>query len=110
MLNRRIKKINFNFGARNKFKDSNWSILFGVFSIIIFVVACVYSGVNRGEAGLLVGIYGIIAMLINGYGFYLAVKSLKGDDIYFLTPLIGVVLNGLMLAAYVILIIIGFMV
>ena len=110
MLSQRIKKVNFGFGAHNQLKDSNWSIIFGIFSIILFIASCVISGVNRGEAGLLVGIFGIIAMLINGYGFILAVKSLKGDDIYFLTALIGVVLNGLMFAAYVILMIVGFMV
>lgn len=110
MLSQRIKKNRFNFGSRYKLKDSNWSIIFGIFSVILFITACVYSGINRGEAGLLVGVFGIISMLVNGYGFWLAVKSLKGDDIYFLTALIGVVLNGLMFAAYVILMIVGFMV
>lgn len=110
MLNQKIKKVNFSFGARNQLKDSNWSIIFGIFSVIIFIVSCIYSGINRGEAGLLVGFFGIISMVINGYGFWLAVKSLKGDDIYFLTALIGVILNGLMFAAYVILMIVGFMV
>ncbi|MBQ3061646.1 MAG: hypothetical protein IJD02_04315 [Lachnospiraceae bacterium] len=110
MLNQRIKKVNFRLGARNQLKDSGWSILFGVFSGILFIGACVYSGINRGEAGLLVGALGIIAMIADIYGFYLAVKSLKGDDIYFLTALIGVVLNGLMFALYIILMIVGFMV
>lgn len=110
MLSQRIRKVNFSLGGRNQLKDSNWSIIFGIFSVILFVVSCVISGINRGEAGLLVGVFGIVSMLVNGYGFGLAVKSLKGDDIYFLTALIGVILNGLMFAAYVILMIVGFMV
>ena len=110
MLSQRTKKGKFSFGSRYQLKDSNWSIIFGIFSVVIFVVSCVYSGINRGEAGLLVGVLGIIAMIVNAYGFALAVKSLKGDDIYFLTALVGVVLNGLMFAAYIILMIVGFMV
>lgn len=110
MLTQKIKKSRFNFGSRHQLKDSNWSIIFGIFSIILFVVSCVFSGINRGEAGLLVGVFGIVAMIVNIYGFALAVKSLKGDDIYFLTALIGVVMNGLMFAAYIILMIVGFMV
>ncbi len=110
MLSQKTKKSRFNFGSRYQLKDSNWSIIFGIFSVIIFIISCVYSWINRGEAGLLVGVLGIIAMLVNAYGFALAVKSLKGDDIYFLTALIGVVLNGLMFAAYIILMIVGFMV
>lgn len=110
MLNQRIKKVNFRLGARNQLKDSGWSILFGVFSVLLFIGACIYSSINRGEAGLLIGAFGIIAMIVNIYGFSLAIKSLKGDDIYFLTALIGVVLNGLMFALYIILMIVGFMV
>ena len=110
MLSQRTKKGKFSFESRYQLKDSNWSIIFGIFSVVIFVVSCVYSGINRGEAGILVGVLGIIAMIVNAYGFALAVKSLKGDDIYFLTALVGVVLNGLMFAAYIILMIVGFMV
>ncbi len=110
MEKRRIKKINFYFGGRNKLKDSNWSIVFSIFSIVIFLFSSIYSGVNEGEAGLLVGVLGLIAIVINIYGFYMAVKSLRGDDIYFFTALMGVVLNGLMLSTYIVLIIVGFLV
>ena len=59
---------------------------------------------------MLVGFLGLIGLLLNLAGLILAVKSLRGDDIYFLNGFVGLVLNSLMLIIYMILMIMGFVI
>ena len=68
-----------------------WSVLIGVFALIMFIVTCFISGDNGGKGGIIVGIVGILSWM-----------SLRKENIRYLFPTIGAVVNGLQIIGYMI--------
>lgn len=86
--------------------------LFGIVSAVIFVLTGIMSIIGRGEAGVIIGILGVAAMLLNVAGFSIAAGSTKGnsDDIYYGIPIFAVIINGVMFIIYMVFYIFGFLV
>jgi hypothetical protein len=62
----------------------------------------------HGEGGLILGFIGFFLFALSVFGFVLSYKAMKERDIYYRFPIIGAVLNGLMMIAFFVLYIIGF--
>lgn len=82
------------------------AILAGV-SLLSFAAACVISGRNGGNAGLGIGLIGMLCFLASITGFIMAWISLHQENIRPLFPTIGSVVNGLLIIVYMILYILG---
>lgn len=80
--------------------SSVMAIILGIISIVLFVVIGVLSCVHMGDAGIVIGILGVVAMVINLIGFYISVKSFKKDDIYYSLPMVSLGINGIMFVVY----------
>lgn len=104
----KIRNDDFKLRSRRRFKDAEWSVTYAICGTAVFIMCCVFSGINRGNGGLLVGFLGLIGLLLDLTGLILAVKSLRGDEIYFLNGFVGLLLNSLMVIIYIILMIMGF--
>ncbi len=79
-----------------------WSVLIGVFALIMFIATCFISGDNGGKGGMIVGVVGILCFIISISGFILSWMSLRKENIRYLFPTIGAVVNGLQIIGYMI--------
>lgn len=60
------------------------------------------SGNNKGNGGMIVGIVGILCFIISISGFILSWISLRKENIRYLFPTIGAVVNGLQIVGYMV--------
>lgn len=81
--------------------------LTGVCSVVLLNVLFVLSSKAQGDAGLFVGVLGMLDLAISIVGFVLALKCYKKEDIYMITPTLGAVLNGLMIISCMLLYVLG---
>ena len=77
------------------------SVGLGIVSSIMLVFSCYLSWKNKGNLGILIGLFGMMALAIAVSGCVLSFLSLKQRDIHFLFPLIGIILNGLLTIVYI---------
>lgn len=116
-LKKRIggNKISGNSGSHKKYKFSDKSqSIGGIFSTLFALGAILACGAavwisfrQRGEGGLEIGVLGIIAVFLSGYGLYLGVRSFREEEIFFLFSWIGSVGNSIILLGMMMLILLG---
>lgn len=75
--------------------------------VIGFIALSIISGINEGEAGILIGILGILIFFLGIFGFILSYRELKKRDIYYRFPMTGIIVNGIMLIVLSIIYILG---
>ena len=64
-----------------------------VLSGICFAVMIGISAGRSGEAGIYVGAVGVAALLMSIVGLVISIKSFLKEDVFYLFPIIGTVLN-----------------
>lgn len=79
-----------------------WAVIIGIFALVMFGVTCFVSGNNKGNGGMVVGIVGILCFIISISGFILSWISLRKENIRYLFPTIGAVVNGLQIVGYMV--------
>lgn len=102
------KRNNYKFSDKVHSKYGIVSVIIGMVAFITIIVSTYISSKSAGNGGLVLGLAGFIALLMTIYGFFAAIKALKEKDIFYIFPVIGMALNGLLLVMYVILYIVGF--
>ena len=102
-----IKKQTITFSRKYVTASSVISIIFAILSVVSFIFMCIYSAVNKGEAGSVAGIVPIFAMIINLAGFVLAYANFKRENVKMKYVTIGAVSNALLLIAYLFLYLTG---
>lgn len=85
------------------------STLIGCASFLILLILCLVSGRAKGNAGIMVGVVGILSMLASVVGFIMATKCYRKEDIYMSMPVVGSVLNGVLVIVYLLLFCVGVM-
>lgn len=111
----RRKTVKVRFGKRKRIqftdqyhpKQGIISMLIGVGTVILLCVLFVLSSNAKGNAGLFVGGLGMVDLAISVFGFVLAVKCFKKEEIYVITPTLGAVFNGMMIIGCMLLYVIG---
>lgn len=83
------------------------SVLIAILELTIFGWICIQSGLKDGSTTFAMGLIGILLLLISVLGFVLAAKSFKKNDIHFRCPMIGLVLNGVMIVLLITLYVLG---
>lgn len=78
-------------------------IITGSSTLLVFLLLSLYSSINQGEGGILVGGIGMLAFLIAGCGFVFSLKTLRKDNIFLKLPLISTGINAFALILYIIL-------
>ena len=84
------------------------SIIISIVSVISFMYVCIYSAFNGGNAGLIVGIVPMIAIVLDLIGFILAYVNFKKEDVRVLYVTLGAVLNAILVILYLFLYLTGF--
>ena len=84
-----------------------FSVLLGVISFVMLMISCYLSWQNRGNLGIMIGLFGIIAFLVAIIGFIMAFTSFKRKDVHLRFPLIGIALNVVLIIIYVAIYVMG---
>lgn len=106
MLFRRNKEM-IHFSGRRHTKTGIASAIIGILVVIGFLVICILSGLAGGKGGLVIGIIGLLLFAASVTGFVLSYKAFKKKDIFYSFPIIGAVLNGLMIIFLLIIYLLG---
>ncbi|NLC17989.1 MAG: hypothetical protein GX757_02005 [Clostridiales bacterium] len=96
MLFKRNKKT-IHFSGRRHTKTGIAATIIGVAVIAGFLTISMISGLNKGNGSFILGLIGLFLFFVAILGFVLAYKAFKKKDIFYRFPIIGVVLNGLMI-------------
>lgn len=96
MLLKRNKGM-IHFSGRRHTKMGIAATIIGVAVIAGFISIILISGMNKGSGGFILGLVGFFLFFAAIAGFILAYKAFKKKDIFYRFPIIGVVLNGIMI-------------
>lgn len=102
------RKEGFKFSGRNHSVKGMISFLIGLFVLFAFLVLVILSSVSGGNGGMLLGILGILFAFFNIGGFVIGIKSLKEKEIYYVAPVGGIILNGILIVVFFMLYLLGF--
>ncbi|MBP3543163.1 MAG: hypothetical protein J6J86_02940 [Lachnospiraceae bacterium] len=86
-----------------KFTDKSQSIggifstVLAVAAILLFVVAVWMSYRKKGNAGIEIGLMGVLSLFLSGIGLWVGVKSFQEEEIFFLFSWVGTILSAIML-------------
>lgn len=83
------------------------STIIGVMVVLGFITISIISSSDIGEGSLTIGIIGLLLMVIAIFGFVISYKAFKEKDIFYSLPIIGSLLNGIMIVVLLILYILG---
>lgn len=105
------------FGRRKRIRFSDRthplagiiSTCIGVVTVIVLFILCVVAGNAKGNAGIAVGVVGMLSLIASIVGFVMATRCYRKEDIYMSLPTIGSILNGLIAIVYLLLFCIGVM-
>ena len=102
------------FKRKNKFDSHKHpintitAISCAVVNFIILIVMIIKATVTDGNAGLLIGLIGVLAIIICAFGIYYAFKGLKVDENNVFTfPLVAIISNILLTVILVVMYIVG---
>lgn len=105
------------FGKRRRIRFSDRthpvtgivSTIIGVVSLSILVILCIISEKAGGNAGIAIGVVGILSFIASVIGFVIATRCYRKEDIYMTMPTIGSILNGMLVIVYLLLFFVGVM-
>ncbi|MFA9463349.1 MAG: DUF6142 family protein [Velocimicrobium sp.] len=83
------------------------SFAFAVISIIIFIITSYIAYKSKGNAGILVGLAGVIALLLTISGVILSIVALREKEIHYQFPICGGILCAFLLIGYMIMYTLG---
>lgn len=103
------------FGSRKKIQFTDkvhpvsgiMSVIIGVLSLAALVTLCLISSSEKGNAGFLFGVYGLLVLVAGVIGFIMAAKCYKREEIYMATPAVGTVLNVLIILICILIYVLG---
>ena len=85
------------FSGRRHTRRGIASAIMGLIAVVSFNIVSIVSASYKGNAGMIVGIIGFLILILALLGFIRSVKAFKERDIFYRFPIIGAVLNGLMI-------------
>jgi hypothetical protein len=95
------------FSGRRHTKLGIASTVIGIIVVLGFFIISLLSGLAGGKGGFAIGVTGILLLILSVIGFVLAYKALRKKDIFYRFPIIGAVLNGIMLILLLVIYLLG---
>ena len=92
---------------RKHSRKGSWSCVISVIVTAILVSLIVMAFMNKGKSVAMVGSFGLFDMILACIGIVTAVRGFKERDKNYLTCKIGIVINGLVLLALILVFIRG---
>lgn len=101
------KREMIHFSGRRHTRLGILSTIIGVMVVVGFITISIISSMDKGEGSLLIGVIGLLLFPIAIFGFVISYKAFKEKDIFYSLPIIGSILNGIMIVVLLILYILG---
>ena len=101
------KKKSFMFTTRHYSFMSIMGIVIGLLCLGVIITSVLHSYNNAGQIGVDFGVIGLLTLILNAIGIICGVASLGERDIYITPSIVAIVLNALMVLAWIIMIIIS---
>ncbi len=101
------KKKSFMFTTRHYSLMSIIGIMIGVFCLSVVITAVLFSYRNAGNIDISFGGIGLFSAIMNIVGVLCGVMSLNERDIYISAAIAAIVINGIILAGWLIMILIS---
>ncbi len=101
------KKKSFMFTTRHYSFMSIMGIVIGLLCVGVIVTSVIHSYKNAGSVGNNFGLIGLLSLILNAIGIICGAASLGERDIYITPSIVAIVLNSLMVLAWIIMIIIS---
>lgn len=102
-----MRKRKYKFTDKSQSKCGIISSVIGVLAISLTAGMVAVAYLQGGQAGKFVAIPGFLALLLSFVGMFYGVRGTKEEETYHLFPWLGCLMNGLTLAAYVLIYILG---
>lgn len=106
MLLKRNKEM-IHFSGRRHTKLGIASAITGAIVLLGFLIISMISGLAGGKGGYILGIIGVVFFLMAVAGFIMAYQAFRKKDIFYRFPIIGIVLNGIMVILLLIIYMLG---
>lgn len=101
------KKKSFMFTTRHYSFMSIVGIAIGVLCLCVVITSVIHSYNNAGSIAASFGLIGLMSVILNIIGILCGLTSLNERDIYITPSIIAIVLNSVMVAAWLVMIIIS---
>lgn len=105
MIRLKKRKTAYTFSDKTHPKEGILSVIVGSVLLISFLVLFLVT--SRKQGGLFIGVLGLAIFFGSIAGIWLSVKAMKKEDILYRFPIIGIVINGIVLLISVSLYFIG---
>ncbi len=93
----RKRKERAKFSGRTHSKRGLISLIFGIISILVFLMLVNYTFILKGQASEYVGSIGIFLFMFSIIGLVLGIKGLREEDVYKMSSTIGTTFNSIAL-------------
>lgn len=103
----KLKKRRYKFTDKNQSRKGIISSVIGTAALLLTVGVMAAAYIQNGQAGKVIAIPGFSALLLSLTGFYYGVCGTREEDTYRLFPWLGCMLNGIILAVYVMIYVLG---
>ena len=97
----------YKFTDKKHTKQGLASVACGVAALALTGTALMLAFRGAGQAGSIVGLMGLLAMLLSVEGFVLALRGFQEEDVYVISSQVGVVLDGLLFILWAVVCVIG---
>lgn len=106
-------QIRFGNRKRIQFTDKKHPVMgivsmgIAVIAWILMVVLFYFSSAAKGAAGIVIGFAGVLVLATSAFGFVMAIRCYKKEDIYMTAPTVGAILNGVLVVLCLLLYVMG---
>ena len=97
----------YKFTDKKHTKQGLLSVACGGTALILTAASLSLAYQRSGQAGSIVGLLGVFAMLASVVGFVLALRGFQEEDVYVISSQIGVVVDGLLFILWAMVCVIG---
>ena len=97
----------YKFTDKKHTKQGLLSVDCGGTALILTAASLSLAYQRSGQAGSIVGLLGVFAMLASVVGFVLALRGFQEEDVYVISSQIGVVVDGLLFILWAMVCVIG---
>lgn len=101
------KKRRLKFTDKKHSRQGILSSCFGAGAFLVLAGTFAASYMQSGQAGKSIAVLGLLAFLLACVGSYYGIRGMKEEEVYRLFPCLGCVLNGLLLAGFVLIYVLG---
>lgn len=102
-----MRKRKYKFTDKNQSRQGIISSIIGAVSVLLIVGMIAVAYMQNGQTGKWIAIPGILVLLLAVTGLYHGFLGTKEEDTYHLFPWLGCGMNGIVLAAFVLIYIVG---